>query len=152
MIGWMRSEKISRNSSRNLEIHADVVEYASGRVDYVDHVLRTKENRIASNKASTRIKLRLNQNEESNLPLMRSMVKLREHFEGIDADVDLNAFRDTSAALTVTVEQEAAAVIGREWDRVKTGEHGFRLAKSLAYIALLLSLAGIVWLTKLAGH
>lgn len=125
----MHCETILPNSwLKNNEQYVELVEYANG------------------------IKLRLNQDEELNLPLMQSMAAMHNFFpdDGLP-NKSLTTGRQFSA-LSVLAEKEAAKVLAREWGRVKKGERGFRYAKALAYLALALSLAGMVWLTTMAGH
>jgi chromosome segregation ATPase len=144
-------EDIAEFVAQSQEIHVELVEYISERVkDYSEHLQRTRDSRIALNKAATRTKLRLNQAEIDNEPLMKAMKRLQDLLE--DPDRNVESFRGKFGPVSVEVEKNAAMVLAREWKRVKEGERGYRRAKVLAYTALLTSLAAALLLSKTVGR
>ncbi|MGC1299116.1 MAG: hypothetical protein WA869_29165 [Alloacidobacterium sp.] len=96
------------------------------------------------NRAAARIKLRLHLEARNHESLMKSMGKL---FKLLDAAPnDLAFFRDEFGALSKDVEIQMAQLHAREWQRVKSGEVGYRVAKAIALIVLLCSLVFLLLL------
>ncbi len=146
---WINAlrEDIAEFIAQSQELHVAIVEYASGRVkDYREYLQQTREQLIALNRAATRTRLRLNQAERNNEQLMKSMGQLKDFLQELPEDI--KSFSDKFSPLSVDVEKNAAIVLAREWKRVKQGESGYRGAKLLAYLALILSFAAAVLLSR----
>jgi len=130
-------------------IHSEIIEYSSGRIDdYTKHLDRIREPLVGLNRAATKIKLRLHQEARENAPLMRSMSALQDSLR--EPPSVLPSYYEQIGPLGKEVEIQGAISLSREWVRVRTGERGFRLAKTIAYVALCASIAAMLYLMKFA--
>jgi hypothetical protein len=108
------------------QIHA----YSSVRGSGTDQELwtATREDFIQLNKASTRIKLRLNHNEAESKLLLRSMLELESLFRTpltIASLGEINKIVDS-------IERDAPIILKTEWTRVKNGEPIYYWARWIA--------------------
>jgi hypothetical protein len=100
----------------------------------------TKEDFLELNKASTRIKLRVNQTECESRLILQSMSEMEELFK----DMSLIEHRTESSLerihhIVSSLERNAPPLLKKEWTRVKDGEPIYRWAKAVAGAALILS-------------
>jgi hypothetical protein len=121
-------------------IYTQVGEHVYGNnPDYANYLASVKDTMMAMNQASTRVKLRLREEERNPKALMEGMKKLQDYLERPPTSRDAlsEAFRDSSRE----VEIYAALILREEWSVVKTGEKGYRIAKWLANLCIALSIA-----------
>ncbi len=153
---WMDAlrEDISAFVAQAQWIHTETIEYLSGRVkDYTGHLDRIREPLVSMNQAATRVKLRLHEEERASSALMESMGALTELLRALSEEsIDNRQYFDRFGPLSIRVEKDAAVILRSEWSRVKRGEHGYRVAKGFAYIALVISFAIIVLIAAGAAH
>ncbi len=111
------------------QIHAFAV--GPGGSDYPEFLKATRDDYIELNKASMKIKLRINPDECDSKLILRSMTELEALFgrlQGASPKVSLEELHRIVRAL----ERDAPPLLKKEWQRVKTGEPIYRLAKWLA--------------------
>jgi hypothetical protein len=128
-------------------IATETTEYLTGRTpDYTTHLANLRDSMIAMNQASTRVKLRLHQEERDTKALMLSMKAVQEFLESApDNPKALSVgFRESSKE----VEINAALVLRNEWKVVKKGEKGYRFAKRLAYLSITASILMLILLVS----
>src|ERR1019366_3076794 len=101
-------------------------------------------------RASTRIKLRLNPNEKDNQVLMKYLGDLQAFLQ--NAPEDLEVFRTQFGPASQKADIQASTILAKEWKRVKKGEPGYRWAKAIALLALLLSIAACAILFLRTNH
>ena len=106
--------------------------------DYNKFLMATKESYLQLNKASTRIKLRLNPSECDSKLILQSMAAMEQLFvevaSGMQADPLANLNKIVNA-----LERDMPLLLKKEWRRVKSGEPIYRKAKLIATILFVLT-------------
>ena len=82
-----------------------------------------------------RIRLRLNRDKHGDL--LQTLKRVYELFSGTETVLDLPTFN----SMIQTVDKDSAAVLKREWKRVKRGEPTFLISKYLSLATLLCACA-----------
>lgn len=125
-------------------IGTQITEYLNERITYTEHLANIRDSIIAMNQASTRVKLRLHQEERDPKALMLAMKAVHEFLESAPENpASLSVeFREGSK----DVEIKAALVLRNEWGVVKKGERGYRFAKRFAYLCIAVSSVMLVLL------
>ncbi|NYF79095.1 hypothetical protein [Granulicella arctica] len=124
-------------------IHSEISEYVRGEcADYRDHLDRTRDPYLDLNRASTRIKLRLNLAEEDNKTLMNSMGELQDILRTRPDNIAL--FQTQFGPASKNVEIQTSLILAKEWKRVKAGETGYKRARRIALVVLSISLLAVV--------
>ena len=111
----------------------------------------TRDDYLALNGASTRIKLRVNHKEPESKLILCSMEKM----EALFSDLPNGAQTLTIEKITKIVddlERDAPPLLKKEWRRVKSGELVYRTAKWLSAVIFLVTGIAAFWLFhKLLG-
>jgi hypothetical protein len=130
-------EDIAIFVSHSQWIATQITEYINQRITYTEHLTNIRDSIIAMNQASTRVKLRLHQEEQDPNALMLAMKGVHEFLEGAkENEAALSVgFRESSRELEIT----AALILRNEWGVVKKGEKGYRFAKRFAYVCIAVS-------------
>jgi hypothetical protein len=130
-------EDISSFVSHSQWIATQTTEYLNQRITYAEHLANIRDSLIAMNQASTRVKLRLHQEERDPKALMLAMKAVHDSLETSSNDPAAlsTGFREYSK----DVEIKAALVLRSEWKVVKKGEKGYRFAKRFAYVSIAVS-------------
>jgi hypothetical protein len=68
------------------------------------------------------------------------------------APEDLEVFRTEFGPASKKAEIQASGILAKEWKRVKKGEPGYRWAKAIALLALLVSIAACAILLLRTNH
>lgn len=111
----------------------------------------TREDYLELNKASIRIKLRVNQVECDSRLILQSMSEM----EGLFKDMALETNRTDGSLesidrIVTSLERNAPPLLKKEWVRVKDGEPIYRRAKWIAVFAFLTSAgAALFFLVRL---
>jgi hypothetical protein len=114
-------------------IHAELLKLAQENPpDKRKFLDRTARNHIATNRSTTRIKLRLNLTEADSQALHNSIQKL-DALLTTDPSVLVQS-QDEITSINLKIEEDAAKVLKAEWERVKDGELNYRVAKLSALI------------------
>jgi hypothetical protein len=103
----------------------------------------TRDSYIELNKASIRIKLRLNPTERESSQILQSMSEMEALFNNLAADPQ-SSIKISSIALAL--ERDAPPLLKKEWERVKRGEPIYRLAKWMALSLFVATGATVIWL------
>jgi len=98
----------------------------------------TRDDYVDLNQASTRIKLRLNPDEDESKKVLKSMSKMEGLFRHMTHPQSSSQIDD----IVTEIERDAPPLLKKEWNRVKKGERIYRFAKFLA--GLIFVVAGIV--------
>lgn len=93
------------------------------------------------NSASSRISLRLNSSENESNNLLNSIANLEAYLSKKLIDVDETAVNK----LEKEIIMNSKIVLKKEWNRVKSGEKSYKLAKYLAVIICFVGMAFVLW-------
>ncbi|MGA3053942.1 MAG: hypothetical protein ABSD63_07025 [Candidatus Korobacteraceae bacterium] len=107
-----------------------------GPVDYTDFWNATRDDYIELNQASTRIKLRINRNECDSRMILQSMKEMEVLFSGPPSDLHKRSLMELNK-IVEALERDAPPLLKKEWERVKSGEPIYRLAKWMALFTFL---------------
>ncbi len=113
--------------------HIQAYHFEPGTLDYTKFWKETREDYLELNKASTRIKLRLNQSECPCRLILQSMSEMELLFKF--TEIDVSSRTEKLQAIVRTLEQNAPPLLKEEWKRVKAGELPYRIAKWITGIA-----------------
>jgi len=140
------------------QIHSYIVFAIKTHPDGVDLMklwAATRKDYLSINKASIRIKLRLNRNECDSRMILSSMNELEAFFEKLNiaiATLSQQAAAESAAEIKKigdAIERDAPPLLKKEWERVKKGEpffNGIRLA-ALILSSTLLTIFAVIYLT-----
>ncbi len=130
--------------------HAHLIHAYSVKPDpwnYSDFLDQTRIDYLAINRASTRIKLRLNKDECESRLVLQSMSDLEELLKSRPTDrATVATSLDHLYKITDSLEQNAPLLLKKEWKRVKSGEPIYRLAKWIGLIIFLVTGVLTIWL------
>lgn len=104
----------------------------------------TRDDYIALNQASVRIKLRLNPEEDAHKAILSTMGKMEALFDHLSDPESSKKLKEISDSL----EGDAPALLKNEWVRVKQGEPTYRVAKWLAGVVLIVAVVAVVLLLQ----
>lgn len=133
------------------QIHAyfgEPQEFRKREFDYSEFWRSTRDNYLELNRASTRIKLRLNPGECDSRLILESMSELEELFKSRQLFTDPVASGAVIQKISDSIERNMPPLLKAEWKRVKSGEPIYRQAKRTALIWALVTAvltALLVW-------
>lgn len=124
-------------------------------VDLMKLWVATRKDYLGINKASIRIKLRLNRNECDSRMILGSMDELEAFFEKLNKAVSTlsqQAAADSEAEIKKigdAIERDAPPLLKKEWERVKDGEPFFTRIRLAALIlsSTLLIIFAVMYIT-----
>lgn len=123
-------------------IHAELLKLAEEQMpNKVEFLKRTRDNYLATNRATTKIVLRLNLSERESGELISAIRKLEELVTR-----DILTLSDTAKELNsinLEVELRASVVLKNEWERVKKGEKIFQIITRAAMVLIILSVIAL---------
>lgn len=105
----------------------------------------TREDYIELNKASTRIKLRLNPNECDSRLILQSMSELETLFGGALFDADPAQTLVSIQGIADALERNMPPLLKREWNRVKAGELTYRITQWFTVGVVVVTLLLFIW-------
>ncbi|MHB1796379.1 MAG: hypothetical protein ACYCPO_15590 [Acidobacteriaceae bacterium] len=105
----------------------------------------TRDDYLALNGASTRIKLRVNHDEQESKLILCSMEKMESLFGDLPTAVG-NISLEKINKIVDELERDAPLLLKKEWNRVKRGELVYRIAKWLAAGLLIITGIAAGWL------
>lgn len=105
---------------------------------YKEYLSATRGDFIELNKASTRIRLRLNWEEYESRLILDSMFELETIFGAMLKGPDLTSVEKTKRVAD-SLERNAPPLLKKEWKRVKRGENVYKFAKWGAFALFLLA-------------
>jgi len=106
--------------------------------NYGEFWTATREDYLELNKASVRIKLRLNRQEIESVAILENMTRLELMFADFASDPK-TASLDKINNIIDALETGAPPLLKKEWQRVKKGEFIYRVAKWVAVIAFIVT-------------
>lgn len=109
--------------------------------DYPEFWKATREDYLELNKASIRVKLRINREENASAPILRSLSEIEQLFTHDLGTDDVGGTLARIHKIVGALERDMPPLLKKEWQRVKTGEAVYRSAK-LGAIALF-AIAGV---------
>lgn len=120
------------------QIHAYLL--LAAEADYVMRWKATREDYVELNRASTRIKLRLNRDECESRLILKSLSEMEGLFKELKLTVNRTDISlEKIDSIATSLERDAPPLLKKEWVRVKEGEPIYRYAKWSAGILLIAS-------------
>lgn len=120
-------------------------------VDYQRFWKDTRDDYLALNGASTRIKLRVNHEEAESKLILCSMEKMEALFGDLPKSAQALSLEKINKIVD-ELERDAPPLLKKEWKRVKSGERIYRVAKWLAAVIFTVTGVAAGWLFyKLLG-
>lgn len=132
--------------ARAYQIQSFVIIHRHLQTNASDRWKETREDYVALNQASTRIKLRLNPEECESKLVLGSMSRMEDLLKDIKDEASSKKIDEIVDAL----ERDAPVLLKKEWNRVKGGEPIYWWSRVLAFsIFLLAGIAVAVVLRRL---
>ncbi len=119
---------------KSVPIYDDVFDYAA-------FWKATRDDYLELNRASIRIKLRINRDENSSAPILQSLNEIERLFTDDLGIVEVAVTLARIHKIVSALERDMPPLLKKEWQRVKSGEPIYRFAKVGAI--MLFSIAGI---------
>jgi hypothetical protein len=109
--------------------------------DYAAFWKATRDDYLELNRASIRVKLRVNRDENASALVLQSLNDIEQLFKDDLGTVEVAATLARIHTIVSALERDMPPLLKREWQRVKSGEPVYRFAKVGAIV--LFSIAGI---------